>query len=146
MVNALCKKYSSPLLQLGPPDATGQPFDSYYPFPPPSALTGSDVAQTLRNLGFGYRAEFIQKTAKMLVDTHGATVLEKGGLEPSEIWLKTLRDIPITEARNELLKFMGVGRKVADCVLLMSLDKVRFSFVRIPSDARSFWHRRMSYR
>jgi len=39
----------------------------------------------------------------------------------------TLRDLDTSEAREELLKFIGVGRKVADCILLMSLDKV---FVR----------------
>jgi N-glycosylase/DNA lyase len=43
--------------------------------------------------------------------------------EAGEVWLKGLRDVPTTEARDELLKFIGVGRKVADCVLLMSLDK-----------------------
>ena len=32
----------------------------------------------------------------------------------------------MNEAREELLKFMDVGRKVADCVLLMSLDKVQW--------------------
>ena len=44
--------------------------------------------------------------------------------EPAEEWLMTLRQLSTAEARDELLKFMGVGRKVADCVLLMSLDKV----------------------
>ena len=72
MVNGLCKQYSSPLLQLASPDATDTQLESYYPFPHPSALIGSEVARTLRTLGFGYRAEFIQKTAKMLVDTHGS--------------------------------------------------------------------------
>lgn len=45
-------------------------------------------------------------------------------LDP-ESWLLTLRQRSTEEAREELLKFVGVGRKVADCVLLMSLDKVR---------------------
>ncbi len=44
-------------------------------------------------------------------------------LDP-ESWLLTLRQKSTEEAREELLKFVGVGRKVADCVLLMSLDKV----------------------
>lgn len=59
----------------------------------------------------------------MLVETHGATAHPRE-LEPSELWLRTLRDMSTEDARTELLKFVGVGRKVADCVLLMSLDKV----------------------
>lgn len=97
----------------------------YHPFPPPSALVAPEVAATLRGLGFGYRAEFIQRTAKMLVDAHGSLGAHGTSCEPSESWLKGLRDVSTAEAREELLKFVGVGRKVADCVLLMSLDKVR---------------------
>jgi N-glycosylase/DNA lyase len=145
MVKSLCAQYSPPLLSLAPPmptvtrmptpsesdgtnscSVTPEPepeLESYHPFPPPSRLSSPDVAATLRSLGFGYRADFIQKTAKMLGDAHSAdSPLEgKGG---PERWLYTLRDMPTTDARQELLKLMGVGRKVADCVLLMSLDKV----------------------
>ena len=46
------------------------------------------------------------------------------GKEDPERWLYTLRDMSTTDARQELLKLMGVGRKVADCILLMSLNKV----------------------
>lgn len=98
---------------------------TYHPFPPPSVLSAPEVSATLRTLGFGYRAEFIQRTAKMLVDTHGTSLTLSGDpVEPSERWLKELRSVSTTEARHELLKFVGVGRKVADCILLMSLDKV----------------------
>lgn len=68
----------------------------------------------------------------MLVSTHGlGTPLPQNDFsEASEIWLRQLRNLSTTAAREELLKFVGVGRKVADCILLMSLDKV-FSEVRI---------------
>lgn len=124
MVNALCKHYSPSLMKLPVPDALDGAEQAYHPFPPPSALTGPDVAKTLRDLGFGYRAEFIQKTAVMLTEAHGTPQKGHTGPEPAELWLRTLRDVPVGQAREELLKLMGVGRKVADCVLLMSLDKV----------------------
>ncbi len=62
----------------------------------------------------------------MLVEAHGVTQNPKTQMEPSEEWLTTLRTLSTTEARVELLKFVGVGRKVADCILLMSLDKVSY--------------------
>jgi N-glycosylase/DNA lyase len=64
----------------------------------------------------------------MLVDTHGVgtPVLQNNSSEASEIWLRQLRNLSTPTAREELLKFVGVGRKVADCILLMSLDKVFF--------------------
>jgi N-glycosylase/DNA lyase len=151
MVKSLCIQYSPPLLSIPPPKstiATGlltpsntndscppsalstpEPeLESFHPFPPPSRLSAPDVAATLRSLGFGYRADFIQKTAKMLVDAHGVSAKRDDGPEK---WLRSLRSISTADAREELLKLMGVGRKVADCVLLMSLDKVRICKRRI---------------
>lgn len=106
--------------------ATPEPepeLESYHPFPPPSRLSSPDVVATLRSLGFGYRADFIQKTAKMLGDAYRADPSLEGKEGP-ERWLYTLRGMSTADARQELLKLMGVGRKVADCILLMSLDKV----------------------
>ncbi|KAJ6547656.1 DNA glycosylase [Mycena capillaripes] len=115
MVHSLCRHYSAPLLSMpDPSDPLVQV--QYHPFPPPSVLAAPDVESTLRDLGFGYRAKFIQRTAKMLVDTHGSGDL-------AEKFLASLRSASTEDARQELLQFVGVGRKVADCVLLMSLDK-----------------------
>ena len=126
MVASLCKQFSPPLLSFPDPSVSSEEHGdrTYHPFPHPSALAAPEVSSTLRSLGFGYRAEFIQKTAKMLVDANGYVVDPLDQSESSEKWLKTLRFVGTVEAREELLKLVGVGRKVADCVLLMSLDKV----------------------
>jgi N-glycosylase/DNA lyase len=71
--------------------------ESIHPFPPPSRLSAPDVAATLRSLGFGYRADFIQKSAKMLVDVHGVSA--KGDDGP-EKWLHSLRSMSTADARK----------------------------------------------
>ena len=126
MVCSLGTEYTPALVSLPPPEDAVEGFDveNYHPFPAPSTLAGPEVAANLRKLGFGYRADFIQKTAKMLVDGHGGPKNTGQRPEPAEEWLHTLRQMSTEDARAELLKLMGVGRKVADCVLLMSLDKV----------------------
>jgi len=111
MVQNLCTHFS-PALPLESPSPSAL---NYHPFPSPSLLAAPGTSETLRSLGFGYRAEYIQRTAQMLVDAHGAD----GG----EAFLKSLRQMSTADARQQLLRLMGVGRKVADCVLLMSLDK-----------------------
>lgn len=124
MVQSLCTRFSPALLSIPCPDSTSpstenlqENFIAYHAFPSPGLLASSGTSTVLRSLGFGYRAEYIQRTAQMLVEAHG----EQG----AEHFLTSLRQRSTSEAREELLKFMGVGRKVADCVLLMSLDKVR---------------------
>ena len=103
-----------------------QPF---YDMPSPEALTGSKVESHLRELGFGYRAKYLHRTAVMVAQ-------EKPG------WLNALRnpESPIMgceptsagellpdgrpgyrTAHEALLTLQGVGPKVADCVCLMGL-------------------------
>ncbi|KAI0636741.1 DNA glycosylase [Trametes polyzona] len=123
MVKSLCRQYSPALVSLPPPCGSASEEEAYHPFPPPSALAAPEVSAQLRALGFGYRADFIQRTAAMLVEAHGVTRNPTTLMEPSEEWLAMLRTMTTAEARAELLKFVGVGRKVADCILLMSLDK-----------------------
>ncbi|XP_044067858.1 N-glycosylase/DNA lyase [Siniperca chuatsi] len=103
MVERLCQALGAPLCQL---DQT-----SYYNFPSLSALADNSVEACLRDLGFGYRARFLQQSAKQILDTHGLQ------------WLEGLRSVPYLQACDALRTLPGVGTKVADCVCLMSLDK-----------------------
>jgi len=77
----------------------------YYDFPSPSVLADPAVEQRLRELGFGYRAKYIQATAHMI-----AYVKSTG-------WLTTLRTKTYPETKESLLALSGVGPKVADCVV-----------------------------
>lgn len=103
MVEKLCENYGREVGKFN-----GK---TYFSFPTIFELSEDGVESELRNLGFGYRAKYINKSAQQ--------ILEKGG----ETWLRALREIPYAEAKKELLALNGVGAKVADCVCLMSLDK-----------------------
>lgn len=63
----------------------------------------------LRECGLGYRAKYLLATAKKIHE--------------EKIDLEALKTVPYLEARKKLLEFSGVGLKVADCVLLFSLEK-----------------------
>jgi len=94
----------------------------YYSFPQLENLCQVEVEAKLRELGFGYRAKYIQQSA--------AFILSKGGVP----WLCSHRDMSYSEARQSLLRLAGVGPKVADCVLLMSLDQAG----AVPVDTHMF--------
>ncbi len=78
----------------------------YSLFPTPQAVATLSVDE-LTALGAGYRAPFIKKSAGIIADGYDLTALA---------------DMPLDQARKELLAFPGVGPKVADCVLLFSLS------------------------
>ena len=120
MVQNLCTQFSSPILTLSSPSDPSEQ-TAYHSFPTPSSLAKSTVSQKLRSLGFGYRADFIQCTAELLLQEHGTD-------EAAMKFLSGLRAQPTDVAREALLRYKGVGRKVADCVLLMSIDKVDWIF------------------
>lgn len=54
----------------------------------------------LRDLGFGYRAKFIKKSADQIVEWGG------------EKWFRNLREMVYKDARIELMKLCGIGPKV----------------------------------
>lgn len=79
----------------------------FFAFPTASELS-SFGEQNLRKLGLGFRAKYVAKAA----------VMESEG----EIRIAELRGKSYEEVLNHLIKIPGVGDKVANCVMLFSLD------------------------
>ncbi len=77
-------------------------------FPTPVELARS-TNESLRDLGLGYRADYVVSTARMV---------DSGNID-----LMALYEMPYDEALEHLTMLDGVGDKVANCVLLFSLDK-----------------------
>ncbi|EAS05231.2 HhH-GPD family base excision DNA repair protein (macronuclear) [Tetrahymena thermophila SB210] len=82
----------------------------YYSFPSVASLRKA-TEQNLRDLGLGYRANYIVSAVQLLEEKGGEEYLHK---------LRQLKDSH--EKREALLEFKGIGNKVADCISLFSLD------------------------
>lgn len=108
-MHKLSQSYSPPLLTIDSTD--------YYLFPKPSQLP-AQLEAPLRVMGFGYRAAFLESSTQTLRAEFGDDV---------ESGLLGWRKLEVDAAREKLMRLKGVGRKVADCVLLMSLDQVHRS-------------------
>jgi N-glycosylase/DNA lyase len=80
-----------------------------YTFPNPKSLAEANIAQ-LKICGVGFRAPYLLQTAKNIVNM--------------DYNLADLNKLDYEEAKAELKRFKGVGEKVADCVLLFSLNKL----------------------
>ena len=81
----------------------------YYTFPTPEELSKASVKE-LRMLGLGFRDSRVFETTQIIIN--------------KKINLKELEKIEdIDVLREELLKFPGVGPKVADCIMLFSMKK-----------------------
>jgi N-glycosylase/DNA lyase len=81
----------------------------FYTFPTVEQLAFASE-NSLRECGLGYRAKYVKATAKKVYEEN--------------FDLERLKKMPYLEARKLLLEFPGVGLKVADCVLLFSLEKL----------------------
>lgn len=81
----------------------------FYTFPKPLDLANANI-DDLRACKLGFRAE------RVLEVSHKVTA--------GEFDLEALRELNYEKAKAELVKLSGVGPKVADCILLFSLDKL----------------------
>lgn len=97
IIERLCALCGEPIRFMG---------ETLYAFPSPERIAALSV-EALTAIGTGYRAPFIKAAAERIC----------GGYD-----LERLRDLGLGEAREELLAFKGVGPKVADCILLFSLQ------------------------
>ena len=76
-------------------------------FPNVNELSKASI-QDLIGCGLGYRAKFVKSISNEI----------KCNLD-----LKSLKDMKYINAKSELTKLFGIGNKIADCVLLFSLEK-----------------------
>lgn len=81
----------------------------FYTFPTPQCLAKASL-QELASCSLGYRAKYVMETAKRVAN--------------GEFNIERLKAEPFEKAREALLALPGVGFKVADCVLLFSLEKL----------------------
>ncbi|PZC78659.1 hypothetical protein B5X24_HaOG201958 [Helicoverpa armigera] len=93
MVEKLCTHYGEKICEYEG--------ETYYAFPEVDKLAHNGVESELRNLGFGYRAKFIHKSASQIV--------EWGGVD----WFNSLQDMKYKDAKVELMKLYGIGPKIA---------------------------------
>ena len=81
----------------------------FFLFPKPEKLANASIAD-IAKCGLGYRTKYVKK-ASIAVD--------KGMINFS-----SLKKLDYQEARDSLCQVFGIGKKVADCILLFSLDKL----------------------
>ena len=81
----------------------------FFLFPEPKKLAKASINE-IKSCGVGYRAQFIKEAANM-------TMLKK-------IDFEYLKKSNYQDAKKEICLIPGVGNKVADCVLLFSLNKL----------------------
>ena len=78
-------------------------------FPKPEKLANASITD-IAKCGLGYRSKYVKKAA---------IAVDKGIIDFS-----SLKKQDYQEARDSLCQVFGIGKKVADCILLFSLDKL----------------------
>lgn len=101
MIRNLCRQFGRKIT-----------FDGYsfYTFPKPSDLAEANL-EDMRKCKLGFRTKRVLETSKII--------------SSGELDLEALRQVDHKKAKLELLRLPGVGHKVADCVLLFSLDRLQ---------------------
>lgn len=98
IVEALCRRFGDSLaIPEGHAPAWG--------FPPPERIAAASEAE-LRECKMGFRAPYLKGTAEAVAERR--------------INVEALARLSAAEAREALLELPGVGRKIADCVLLFA--------------------------
>lgn len=84
----------------------GEDMGDYYAFPTLDRLASIPL-EFFTNIKCGYRDRYLYNTIQML----------------SSIDLDYLNTLPTDKLKNELMKFYGVGSKVADCIMLYGFHR-----------------------
>ena len=82
--------------------------NEFFLFPEPEKLANASINE-IAKCGLGYRTKYVKKAA---------IAVNKGMID-----FPSLKKQDYQEARDSLCQVFGIGKKVADCILLFSLDK-----------------------
>ncbi|AKN32741.1 8-oxoguanine DNA glycosylase [Clostridium carboxidivorans P7] len=92
--------------------------NTYYTFPTIDKLSSVSLEE-LESCGVGFRAKYIKDTV--------SNIYTKGNIENKEYDeqydIKWIKSQEAEKCHKELQKFMGIGPKVADCIMLFSMEK-----------------------
>ncbi|WP_067958143.1 DNA glycosylase [Nitrosopumilus sp. Nsub] len=81
----------------------------FFLFPKPEKIAKASISE-IKTCGVGYRAPFIKEAAKMVTE--------------KKINFEYLKNSNYDETKRNLRLIPGVGNKVADCIMLFSLNKL----------------------
>jgi len=81
----------------------------FFLFPKPEKIANASINE-IKSCGVGYRAPFIKEAAKMVV--------------LKQINFEYLKKCDYYEAKKNICLIPGIGNKVADCIMLFSLNKL----------------------
>ena len=81
----------------------------FFLFPQPEKIAKSSINE-IKSCGVGYRAPFIKEAARMVIS--------------KKINFENLKNSDYNEAKRNLRLIPGIGNKVADCIMLFSLNKL----------------------
>jgi len=95
----ICKKFGDRVLYDG---------KEFFLFPEPKKLASASLEE-IKNCGAGYRSKHIIEASKKVVS--------------GEVNFEYLKKMNYEQAKKTLCSVPGIGNKVADCILLFSLEK-----------------------
>ena len=81
----------------------------FFLFPKPEKIANASINE-IKSCGVGYRAPFIKEAAKMVI--------------LKQINFEYLKKCDYYEAKKNICLVPGIGNKVADCIMLFSLNKL----------------------
>ncbi|WP_304406556.1 DNA-3-methyladenine glycosylase [uncultured Clostridium sp.] len=94
----------------------------YYAFPTPNQL--KDVTlEEIKETGASFRSKYIVDTiskVNAVIEAKSNGTLDE---ELKQFDLDYIKSLPVDECHKALQNFMGVGAKVADCIMLFSMGK-----------------------
>jgi N-glycosylase/DNA lyase len=98
IVATLCERFGNAIPAL-------PPYGPAFSFPSAERIARATEAE-LRDCKMGFRAPYLLETARTIAS--------------AKLELERLRELPVEIARSELMQLPGVGKKIADCVLLFA--------------------------